>query len=150
MQLAPDVDCSGGQGWLPGGAAMEEMPTVKCSTLTRVLRRVLVVDDEHDRADLVEALLSNDGLEVRVAYGAAEALQILESDPDIDAVFSDIMMPGMTGLQLADAVGYLYPSIRVVLTSGYTSPALMASHGHTHLFVPKPYRIETVLKLLRD
>jgi len=113
------------------------------------LRKILVVDDERDLADLAEVLLLGSGLEVRVAYSGLEALRILESEPDIDALFSDIMMPDMTGLQLADAVAALYPKIRIVLTSGFTPPALMSERERNHIYVPKPYSIDAVLKLLR-
>ena len=111
------------------------------------VRKVLVVDDERDLADLAEALLSSHGIEVRVAYGASDALRILASDHGIDAVFSDVMMPGMTGLQLADAIRCLYPSVRIVLTSGFTAPALFACH-RSYPYTAKPYRIETVIRLL--
>ncbi|MFC5458603.1 response regulator [Massilia niabensis] len=121
---------------------MEEAPAAGLAPC-----KVLVVDDERDLADLAEALLCGHGLEVRVAYSAREALQILETDPDIDAVFSDVMMPGMTGLQLADMVKCLYPKVKVVLTSGFTAPALMVGH-RSYPYAAKPYRIETILRLL--
>lgn len=113
------------------------------------LRKMLVVDDERDLADLAEVLLLGSGLEVRVAYSGLDALRILESEPDIDALFSDIMMPEMTGLQLAGAVAALYPKVRIVLTSGFTPPALMSGRERNYLYVPKPYSIDAVLKLLR-
>lgn len=113
-------------------------------------RRILVVDDERDLADLAEALLGVYGLEVKVAYCAADALLILESDPAIDAVFSDVLMPGMTGLQLAEAIRHLYPSLKVVLTTGFAGTALMTKHGRPYPCAAKPYRIETVLELLRS
>jgi CheY-like chemotaxis protein len=116
------------------------------------LRKVLVVDDERDLADLAGLLLCSCGLGVTVAYSAIEALQVLESDQEINAIFSDVMMPGMTGLQLARVVGDLYPHVKIVLTSGYTSSALLTEHGRDrpYLFTAKPYRIETVIELLRD
>lgn len=113
------------------------------------IRKVLVVDDERDLAELAAALLSSHGLAVAVAYSVAEALQVLENDRAIDALFSDVMMPGMTGLQLAELVRERYPATRIVLTSGYINPALLAKQDIVHAFVPKPYRIETVLDLLR-
>ena len=115
----------------------------------RLLRKVLVVDDEADLADLAMMLLSSEGLDVVVANSALQALDILQQDPDIDAVFSDVMMPGMNGLQLADAVREMYPRVKIVLTSGYTLPALLADRQTNYLFAPKPYRIDTVMKLLR-
>ncbi|MEN3277926.1 MAG: hypothetical protein V7631_3716 [Massilia sp.] len=115
-----------------------------------LLRKVLVVDDEEDLAYLAEALLCSEGLDVVVANSAMEALRILEKDDGIDALFSDVMMPGMTGLQLADAVRDMYPRVKIVLTSGYTLPALLADRQAHYLFTPKPYRIDTVMKLLRS
>ena len=80
-------------------------------------RTVLVVDDEPDLADLAEALFSGHGFQVRVAYSAADALSLLAGAPGIDALFSDIMMPEMTGLQLARHVAALYPAIRMALSA---------------------------------
>lgn len=118
--------------------------------MSGLVRKVLVVDDEVDLADLAEALLGSEGLEVVVANSAIEALRLLAQHDDIDAVFSDIMMPEMTGLQLADAVSEMYPRVKIVLTSGYTLPALFADRQRQYLFTPKPYRLETIMKLLRS
>lgn len=115
-----------------------------------LVRKVLVVDDEVDLANLAEALLGSEGLDVLVANSAIDALRLLEEHNDVDAVFSDIMMPGMTGLQLADAVSEMYPRVKIVLTSGYTLPALLADCQRQYLFTPKPYRLDTVMKLLRS
>jgi two-component system OmpR family response regulator len=115
-----------------------------------LVRKVLVVDDEADLAELAEALLGSCGLEVVVANSAMEALQLLAQDGDIDAVFSDVMMPGMNGLQLADAVSEFYPRVKIVLTSGYTVPALLEDRQRRYLFTPKPYRLETIMQLLRS
>ncbi|USX18711.1 response regulator [Oxalobacteraceae bacterium OTU3REALA1] len=113
-------------------------------------RTVLVVDDQQDLADMAEMLLSSYGMEVRVAYSAEDALAILRADSTIEAVFSDIAMPGMSGLQLAGLVGSNYPHIKVVLTSGYTHPELLAARRDSVLFVTKPYSIDKVVDLLRQ
>jgi two-component system OmpR family response regulator len=60
------------------------------------------------------------------------------------------MMPGMTGLQLASVVGNLYPQVKIVLTSGYTPPELLAERDRLYLYTAKPYEIETVIELLRS
>lgn len=133
-----------------GGPHRHEPDQEETGFAGRLLRKVLVVDDEEDLATLAGALLSSEGLDVVVANSALDALRILEKDRDIDAIFSDVMMPGMTGLQLADAVREMYPRVKIVLTSGYTLPALLAGRQTHYLFAPKPYRIDTVLKLLRS
>jgi two-component system OmpR family response regulator len=116
--------------------------------VTPLLRKVLLVDDEQDLADMAAFLLQARGLEVLVAYSAHEALQMLQKDGGVDAIVSDIMMPGMTGLQLADAVRELFPNVKIVLTSGYTLPASLMDRERPYLYTPKPYQIETILKLL--
>ncbi len=110
---------------------------------------VLVVDDEQDLADLARALLELHGFIVRVAYDAPAALHILEQDSTIDAVFSDISMPVMTGIALAYAIKLHYPHIRVVLTSGYAPPALFHHDLRHNAFIGKPYQIDKVIELLR-
>jgi CheY-like chemotaxis protein len=115
-----------------------------------LLRKVLVVDDEQDLADMAAALLGAHGLEVVVAYSAYAAMQFLADDKEIDAVFSDVVMPGMTGLQMADAIREMYPRIKIVLASGYTLPALLANRERPYLYTNKPYKIDTILKLLRS
>lgn len=130
--------------------AMAADPDGFASAPAALPRKVLVVDDQRDLAELAEALLSSHGLEVVVAYSAQEALQALQLNTDIDAVFSDIMMPGMNGLDLADLVDERYPHVKVVLTSGYTLPSLLADRRKRYLFAPKPYNIATILTLLRS
>jgi two-component system OmpR family response regulator len=111
--------------------------------------KVLVIDDESDLADIAGALLTAYGIANCVAYSAQEGLRALAHDPDINAVFSDIMMPEMTGLHLADAVKARYPDVHVVLTSGFTSLSILAAHHSIYAFIPKPYNIEAVIELLR-
>jgi len=110
---------------------------------------VLVVDDQRDLADMAEMLLSANGMAVRVAYSAEEALATLRADPTIDAVFSDIAMPGMDGLQLAGIVETNYPHVKIILTSGYTDPLLLDTRRDSAMFITKPYNIGQVIDMLR-
>lgn len=110
--------------------------------------KVLVVDDDTDLADLAAALLCSYGLTAIVAYSAAEALLALEADKGFTAVFSDIMMPEMSGLQLARLVRIRHPGVTVLLTSAYTPPELLAERDRLYSYTPKPYTIDMVVKLL--
>ena len=115
-----------------------------------LLRKILLVEDETDGAELAATLLSANGLEVVQAHSADAALRILQEDKGIDAVFTDIMMPGMNGLELADTVSALYPTVKIVRTSGYVLPDLLKYRARSYLFAAKPYRIDDILQLLRS
>lgn len=114
----------------------------------RALRKVLVVDDERDLADLTAALLGAYGVDVLVAYSAKDALNLLQRYDDIDAVFSDVVMPGMTGFEMANLIDEIYPEVKVILASGYGLPELISECQKSYLYTSKPYTINTVLKLL--
>jgi len=114
-----------------------------------LLRKVLLVDDEGDGAELAAALLRANGLEVLVANSANEALQLLRNNGNIDALLTDIMMPEMTGLQLAETVRVMYPAIKIVLMSGYVRPEMLEESEQPFLFASKPYRIDSIINLLR-
>jgi CheY-like chemotaxis protein len=108
----------------------------------------LVVDDEADVADLAEMLLSAHGMDTMVAYSGAAALDMLATHPDIDAIVSDVMMPGMNGLELAEQVAARYPKVKIILASGYMAPSMFAGQPLKQLFIAKPYRVEQLIKLL--
>jgi len=132
----------------PGSSALPDDGKVPSSASTP--RKVLVVDDESDLADLAGALFCGHGIDARIAHSAQEALAILGTDPEIDAVFSDVMMPGMNGLQLAETIRHLYPKVLIVLTTGFISPLLAETHSQHYPCVSKPYRIETVIALFES
>lgn len=114
-----------------------------------VVRKVLVVDDETDVADLAEMLLSAHGMDAVVAYSGAAALDMLAAQPDIDAVVSDVMMPGMNGLELAERIAHGFPAVKIILASGYMAPAMFNGQQLKQLFIAKPYRMDQLLRLLR-
>jgi CheY-like chemotaxis protein len=79
--------------------------------------RVLVVDDEPVIADSLVAILEHDGYEGRAAYDAATGLQCCESFlPDL--VISDVVMPGMSGVEMSVIIRQRYPNCKVLLFSG--------------------------------
>ena len=79
------------------------------------------------------------GFEVIEAADAAQAISLLESVPDIKAVFTDIHMPGsMDGLKLAAAIRDRWPPVALLITSGKVRPPTDDMPDGAR-FIPKPY-----------
>ena len=112
-------------------------------------RRVLVVEDNVDVGTFSTQLLQDLGYETTWAAGAEEALTILvERSREFDAVFSDVVMPGMNGLDLGREIRRLYPRLPVILTSGY-SDVLADDTKHGFELLQKPYAIDNLSQILR-
>ena len=80
---------------------------------------ILVVDDEEALCKLANDILVKHGYKVLCAGSAEKALEILETET-VDLLFSDVIMPGMDGYQLASRVSENYPDIKIQMTSGFT------------------------------
>ena len=85
------------------------------------LRKVLVVDDDPVVGRSFDRVLSGKGYAVITAGSAAEALKKLDTE-NYDVVFTDIKMPGMNGLEMAEQVRQQRPWLPVVIVTGYGSP----------------------------
>lgn len=86
-----------------------------------VLRKVLVVDDDPVVGKSFDRVLSGKGYAVITAGNAQEALRKLDAE-DYDVVYTDIKMPGMSGLEMAEQVKETRPWLPVVIVTGYGSP----------------------------
>jgi CheY-like chemotaxis protein len=109
---------------------------------------ILVVDDEAlVRMALAEGF-EEAGFRVVQAASANEALSVLRTSIAIDAVLTDIQMPGsMDGLQLAAAVRKIRPGLKIAVTSGHlvTRPSRRIADA----FIAKPWAVETVVERVR-
>jgi len=85
------------------------------------LHKVLVVDDDPVVGKSFDRVLSGKGYAVITAVNAQEALNKLDAE-DYDVVFTDIKMPGMSGLEMAEQVKQRRPWLPVVIVTGYGSP----------------------------
>lgn len=114
------------------------------------LHKVLVVDDQVDVLDMTVSSLKSLGFDVVAACDGKSALQILQDARDIQLLFSDVVMPEMNGMELAQRAKQLNPSIKVVLASGYAEPEILAKNldFNDYQFVSKPYRIQDVIEKL--
>ena len=111
--------------------------------------RVLVVEDNINVGTFAVQTLSDLGYAPTLAADGAAALDELAKGADrFDVVFSDVMMPGMTGIELGQEIRRLYHDLPVVLTSGYSH--VLAQNG-TYGFelLHKPYSVEQLSQILR-
>ncbi|MFC7736973.1 PAS domain S-box protein [Roseomonas sp. GCM10028921] len=113
--------------------------------------RVLLVEDDVLVREHVAAQLRELGYRAEVVPGAAEALEALAAQ-DFDLLFTDVVMPGgMDGLDLAAEARRLRPSMRVLLTSGYTEGALTSCRPPEPdvMMLSKPYKRRDMAEAVR-
>lgn len=110
---------------------------------------VLVVEDNSSVGEFAVQALRELGYDTVLALNADEALAELEKGCDrFHIVFSDVVMPGMSGLELAQEVRRRHPRLPVILTSGYSH--VLAQNGrHGFELLHKPYSIEQLSRVFR-
>jgi PAS domain S-box-containing protein len=112
--------------------------------------RLLVVEDNPQVGEFANQSLTELGYSTHWARNADDALSALAGPgAPFQAVFSDVVMPGTNGVELAVEIRRLYPDLPVVLTSGY-SPALSQSSSQALTFLQKPYSVEALARILHE
>jgi signal transduction histidine kinase/CheY-like chemotaxis protein len=117
---------------------------------------VLVVEDEDGVRAHAVAALRELGYKVFDAAGAADALKVVDAHPEIELLFTDVVMPEMNGRRLSDQVRQRRPDVRVLFTTGYTRDAIV--HNGTIeagvSLITKPFTLDQlarkVAEALRD
>jgi len=134
-------------GELPArGSTVEEMP--------QGTETILLVEDDAVVCKLVHEMLQSSGYTVLEASGAREALAVGERyvPRPIHLLLADVVMPEMSGPQLADRLGHVYPKMKVLYMSGYTDAAVMR-HGKLNAnaaYLQKPFAPEVLARRVRE
>jgi PAS domain S-box-containing protein len=135
-----------------------EQPVDAAAVLRQPERRgtqsevILVVEDEDRIREVTTEALRELGYTVFHAASAKQALQILESRPEIGLLFTDIVMPDMNGRRLAEAALKLRPNLNVLYTTGYTRNAVV----HNGVldpgvnFIAKPFTFDQLGQKIRE
>lgn len=120
------------------------------SLMAKSGERILVVEDDATVRDLSTEALRVLGYDVLEAENGAHALKLLETNV-VSLMFTDVMMPDMTGRVLADKANVLYPNMRVVYTTGYTRNAIVHNGvlDYGVNFLPKPFTVRELAKKIR-
>ena len=103
------------------------------------LLTILVVEDDSAVRDLVIRILSENGFGVLTANSAYDALAILRTR-SVDLLFTDIIMPGIDGVELAKEARRLRPGLKVMFATGYAQVAYLRQAIHHGRVLYKPLR----------
>jgi len=113
---------------------------------------LLIVEDEPAIRNLVASALKNDGYQLLLATSAEEAFAIADGfDGTIDLLLTDAIMPGKSGIELANLMITKLPGLRVIIMSGYTEETLTAGELSTPLaLLQKPFTPRELRRRIRD
>ncbi len=114
---------------------------------------VLVVDDECAIADTLSEILRRNGYSAKTAYDGASALDIaLLSPPEV--LLTDVVLPGMSGIELAISMRRIFPDCKVLLISGNAATSSMLASatraGHNFVLLNKPVHPSDLLAHISD
>jgi DNA-binding NtrC family response regulator len=111
--------------------------------------RILIVDDEPSIRHMLKQVLEDEGFQADTAGSALEALETLETAP-VDLAIVDLLLPGVNGLEIAEAIRMLDPGTPVILITAYGSSAFeaMASHPAISYYMHKPFSLDRLMKLV--
>jgi CheY-like chemotaxis protein len=138
---------------LAGETAMSTAAPIAAATGRGGGETILVVEDNPDVRRLVLRQLRDLGYEVIEAANGPQALQVLDSDTQVDLLFTDVVMPGgMTGRQLAEAAKARRPDLKTLFTSGYTEDSILrlGKLDAGVRLLSKPYRKHELATRIRE
>jgi DNA-binding NtrC family response regulator len=112
---------------------------------------ILVIDDEEIMREVLDALLSREGYDVRLADSGASGLELARSMP-FDAAIVDVMMPGMDGISVLDELKKLDEDMAVIMLTAFASVenAIAAMKRGAFDYITKPFKNDEVLAVLRN
>jgi CheY-like chemotaxis protein len=112
--------------------------------------KILLVEDHDLVREQVTIQLGRLGYQVVVAEDGVEALQTLKATPDVQLLFTDLVMPrGLNGLELAAEAKKLRPDLPVLLTTGYSEQLIRRSDCPGMSWLNKPYLPEDLAAKIR-
>jgi len=107
--------------------------------------RAAIIDDEDEILDLIEQILTEEGLRTKRFHQAEELLEVVDKE-SFDIIISDLMLPGITGLELLDRLNRKGITSPFVLITGYASldTAIEAVNRGAFSYIKKPFNIEEI------
>ena len=139
---------------VPVPVPVMESKSVLGSDVIRIPTRevhVLLVDDDTNVRKLIELLLREEGYKLTVCKNGREALQLFEArHAELTLGIVDMIMPGLSGLELIKAIRQVDPKFPVIIISGYSDREVTPEIAATAptLFLQKPFQIDQLTKAI--
>jgi two-component system, cell cycle sensor histidine kinase and response regulator CckA len=114
--------------------------------------RILLVEDENYVRDVACEILESEGYQVLTARTGQEALEMFEQSRPVQLLLTDVVMPGMTGHDLAEQLMLLDPGLKTIYMSGYMEGlgARMHRHDANLPFIQKPFTLESLTAMVKQ
>jgi len=114
------------------------------------MKPVWIVDDDRSIRWVIEKALSREGIAFNSFSSAQDALDALSGDSP-EVLVSDIRMPGLSGLELLNAVKQRHPAVPVIVMTAYSDldSAVAAFQGGAYEYLPKPFDVDQAVDLIR-
>jgi signal transduction histidine kinase len=138
--------------YLPRSEPPQPAPLAQHNGLVAALpHAILVVEDNPEVRTFVTSAVEELGYTALQAEDAESAERVMAAHPEVSILLTDVVMPGPSGVQLADVVTKRHPGLRVLLMSGYARDIVeRAAPGHDNIrLLAKPFTIQQLAEALR-
>lgn len=138
---------------LSGASEADHEPVPATAATTERVSTILLAEDEQGVRAFLEMALARAGHRVIATTSGTEALAIGTRSPDpIDLLITDVVMPGMSGPEVADKLRQQHPGMRSLFLSGYSSHAALPDRvtADPGAFLQKPFTIDALLSKVRE
>lgn len=126
--------------------------SLKRQEIERGSERILVVDDEHNVAEVIGGMLTDLGYDVTLAESGKKAISLYKKNSFFDAVILDMNMPQMGGKETYAKLKALDPEVRIIVSTGYSSKGFeFSDKGESaKAYLQKPYQLEELSRTMRE
>jgi DNA-binding response OmpR family regulator len=117
--------------------------------MTAAPATILTVDDDPEVREFASVVLAEAGYRVLDAKSGEAALQVIEDEPEINLLITDIVMPGLNGLDFARLAQARRPEMKVLFASGYWAHIVNSLSLDREQLMAKPYRAAELVERVR-
>jgi CheY-like chemotaxis protein len=128
-------------------------PAPETGADARGTETILLVEDQPQLRQLTSHILQGYGYKVREVANGKEALSVFEQNGDlIDLVLTDVVMPGITGIELGRQLRATHPKLKILYMSGYTDDIVLrrGAPGPGNAYLEKPFTPERLVTKIRQ